>query len=86
MSKSRSAGIRAGTLGDDPQIGEAGRQFLANLLAQMTDQQLRDLFGVARVDRRSRKPNSAEPPASVDEWVAAFKAKRDQIVNTRCPS
>jgi hypothetical protein len=86
LSKSRSAGIRAGTLGDDPQIGEAGRQFLANLLVQMTDQQLRDLFGVARVDRRSRKPNSAEPPASVDEWVAAFKAKRDQIVNTRCPS
>ena len=71
-------------MGDDPPISEAGRQFLANLLLQVTDQQLRDLFDVARVDRRSRKPNSAEPPASIDEWVAAFKHKREEIVRTRC--
>jgi hypothetical protein len=75
-----------GTLGDDPPISEAGRQFLANLLVQLTDRQLHDLFDVARVDRRSRKPNSSEPPASIDEWVSAFEQKRDEIVNTRCPS
>jgi hypothetical protein len=74
-----------GTLGD-PKITEAGRKFLADLLVQLTDQQLRDLFDVARVDRRSRKPTSEEPAASVDEWVAAFKHKRDEIVNHRCPS
>jgi hypothetical protein len=74
-----------GTLGD-PKIGEAGRQFLADLLVQLSDKQLRDLFEVARVDRRSRKPGSTEPPATVDEWVTAFKSKREEIVTTRCKS
>jgi hypothetical protein len=72
-----------GTLGN-PFISESGRSFLADLLVQLTDAQLHDLFEVARVDRRSRKPGSAEPPASVDEWIAAFKQKRDVIVATRC--
>jgi hypothetical protein len=74
-----------GTL-DNPKISEAGRQFLADLLVQLTDRQLHDLFEVARVDRRSRRPDSAEPPATVDEWVAAFKHKRDDIVGNRCKS
>jgi hypothetical protein len=74
-----------GTLGD-PKISEAGRQFLADLLLQLTDRQLRDLFEVARVDHRSRRPNSAEPPATVDEWVTAFKHKRDEIVTNHCTS
>ena len=74
-----------GTLGD-PKISEAGRQFLADLLMQLTDQQLHDLFEVARVDHRSRRPDSAEPPATVDEWVTAFKHKRDEIVTNRCKS
>jgi hypothetical protein len=76
---------QTGTLGD-PTISEGGRKFLADLLVQLTDRQLRDLFEVARVDRRSRRPDSAEPPATVDEWVLAFKHKRDEIVNKRCPS
>jgi hypothetical protein len=80
MSKSST-----GTLGD-PKISEAGRQFLANLLLQLTDRQLRDLFEVARVDLRSRRPDSDEPPASIDEWVAAFKHKRDAIVTRHCSS
>jgi hypothetical protein len=74
-----------GTL-EDPKISEAGRQFLADLLVQLSDRQLHDLFEVARVDRRSRRPDSSEPPATVDEWVAAFKHKRDEIVNNRCKS
>jgi hypothetical protein len=73
-----------GTL-SDPVISEAGRQFLAGLLVQLTDSQLHDLFDVARVDRRSRRPDSTDPPASVDEWVTAFKQKRDQIVTNHCP-
>jgi hypothetical protein len=72
-----------GTL-DNPKISEAGRKFLADLLMQLTDRQLHDLFDVARVDRRSRRPDSAEPPATVDEWVAAFKHKRSEIVDNRC--
>ncbi len=76
-----------GTLGD-PTISEAGRVFLANLLVQLTDAQIHDLFEAAQVDRRSRKPNAtpAPPGASVDEWVAAFKRKREEIVAARCPS
>jgi hypothetical protein len=74
-----------GTLGN-PKVSEGGRQFLADLLVQLTDQQLRDLFTVARIDRRSRKPGSTQPSATVDEWVTAFKHKRDEIVNHGCPS
>jgi hypothetical protein len=74
-----------GTLGD-PRVSEAGRRFLADLLVQLSDSQLRDLFEVARVNRRSRRPNSSEPPASVDEWVAAFKRKVEEIVTNHCPS
>jgi hypothetical protein len=75
---------KTGTLGD-PHISDAGRQFLADLLVQLTDRQLRDLFEVARVDRRSRTPNRSVAPATIDEWVTAFKQKRDEIVNHTCP-
>jgi hypothetical protein len=74
---------RTGTL-EHPKISEAGRAFLAGLLTQLTDRQLHDLFDVARVNLRSRKPGSSKPAATVDEWVAAFKQKRDEIVNRRC--
>jgi len=72
-----------GTL-DHPKISEAGRAFLTGLMTQLTDGQLHDLFEVARVELRSRKPGSGEAPASIDEWVAAFKNKRDEIANRRC--
>jgi len=74
---------RTGTL-KNPKISEAGRAFLAGLLTQLTDRQLHDLFEVARVELRSRKPGSDERPATIDEWVTAFKEKRDEIVNRRC--
>lgn len=67
----------SGTLGD-PEISEAGRAFLADLLVQLTDDQLRDLFTVARVERRSN--------ASVESWVMAFKRTREQIVQHHCPA
>jgi hypothetical protein len=66
----------SGTL-KDPVIGEGGRQFLAGLLAQLTDSQLRDLFEVARFTRR-------DPDATVDDWVRVFKEKRDAIATRRC--
>jgi hypothetical protein len=67
-----------GTL-HNPRISEAGRGFLASLLVQLTDQQLWDLFDVGRVTTR-------QPGTPIDEWVRAFKQKRDDIVNQRCPS
>jgi hypothetical protein len=75
----------SGTL-DNPRISEGGRAFLADLLVKLSDEQLRDLFEVARVELRSRKPGSSELGASVNEWVQAFKQKREAIVTHHCPS
>jgi hypothetical protein len=73
-----------GTL-DDPTISESGRQFLADLLVQLSDRQLYDLFDVARVTIRPRVPSDVRSGTpTIDEWVQAFKQKRDEIVNRRC--
>jgi hypothetical protein len=63
----------------DPRIGEPGRKLLAGLLTQLTDRQLHDLFEVARFPQR-------DPGATVEDWVAAFKKKRAEIVNRHCGS
>jgi hypothetical protein len=68
----------------NPRISEAGRAFLAGLLVQLSDAQLHDLFETARVERRPRDPGKGGPSASVDEWVAAFKRKRGEVVDHRC--
>jgi hypothetical protein len=62
---------------EHPKISENGRQFLTGLLSQLSDQQLRDLFEVARFTQR-------DPKVPVDAWVSAFKQKRDEIANARC--
>jgi hypothetical protein len=66
----------SGTL-EHPVIGEPGRKFLSDLLMQLTDQQLRDLFEVARFTRR-------QPETTVDDWVRVFKEKRAAIANRSC--
>ncbi len=63
----------------DPLIGEPGRKFLSDLLNQLTDAQLRDLFEVARFTER-------DPTATVGQWVNAFKHKRAEIANRKCPA
>ena len=67
-----------GTL-KDPVISEDGRQFLANLMSQLSDQQIFDMFDVAHVDLRGHA-------APIDRWVSAFTAKRAEIADRRCPS
>ena len=74
-----------GTL-ENPAISEPGRQLLASLLGALSDTQIRQLFEVSRVARRTVEKNGVEEAAPVGEWVAAFKAKRQQIVAQRCPS
>jgi hypothetical protein len=69
---------QTGTL-TDPIISEAGRKFLADLLGQLTDQQIHDLFAVARFEA---KRNGGGP---VESWVAAFKEKRTEIASVSCP-
>lgn len=71
-----------GTL-KDPPISEAGRKFLADLLLQLSDKQITDLFTAARVDRFHRHSERNIP---VSEWVRVFKKKRDEIVSHRCSS
>ena len=68
---------------ENPHISEAGRKFLAYLLVQLSDRQLRDLFETARFAERKTATVRA---ASVDQWVDAFKKKRDQIVSRTCPA
>jgi hypothetical protein len=73
-----------GTL-SEPEISEAGRRFLADLLMQLSDRQLTDLFEVGRVRLRLRSPGVVDSGfATSADWVDAFKAKRDQIVQRRC--
>jgi hypothetical protein len=70
-----------------PVISEEGRQFLASLLMQLSDQQLHDMFEAARVHLRPRAPeHGASGFPTVDEWVTAFKQKRAEIVDRRCPA
>lgn len=68
---------------DNPQISEAGRKFLSDLLVQLSDRQLRDLFDVSRVADRE---GGAKEPATVDEWVDVFKKKRGEIASVTCPA
>ena len=67
----------------NPQISEAGRKFLSDLLMQLSDAQLRALFDVARFAQR--KEGDRRPP-TVDQWVNAFKKKRGEIASRTCPS
>ena len=65
-----------------PRISEEGRRFLAQRLSLLSDKQLHDLFTAARVERRKDTVKGRQVTAA--DWVAAFKAKRDQIVKHRC--
>lgn len=69
---------------DNPRITEEGRRFLADLLVQLTDTQLRRLFEVARFTQRWDAAPDRADTATIDGWVAAFKRKRDEIVQRTC--
>jgi hypothetical protein len=73
-----------GTL-EDPVISEQGRAFLADLLMQLSIDQIRALFETARVHLRLRDPDDVfSGYATVDEWVSVFIQKRRAIVERRC--
>jgi hypothetical protein len=75
-----------GTL-KDPRISEGGRKFLADLLGQLSDKQILDMFRAARLDRLEDKIQTPEGERRVtlDDWVEVFKKKRDEIAKQRCP-
>jgi hypothetical protein len=71
---------------DSPRISEEGREFLANLLKQLTDAQLHDLFEVSRFPERTDGTLGPDSAGTVQQWVDAFKKKRDEIVHHQCVS
>jgi len=69
----------------DPVISEAGRQFLSDLLSQLSDRQIRDLFDTADFPARAFAADSkVKSQGSLDDWVRAFKQKREDIATRRC--
>ena len=72
----------------DPAIREAGRRFLAERLALLSEAQIRALFVAARAGDRGETIQSegVRRAVTVDDWVQAFKDKRAEIAERRCPS
>ena len=70
----------------DPEISDEGRQFLADLLNQLTDKQIEDLFRISRAERTDEKivENGQERPVRVQDWVKVFKMKRQEINDHKC--
>jgi hypothetical protein len=70
----------------DPEISEEGRQFLDNLLSQLSDDQIRDLFHVARADKTDElvHENGRDQKVTIEHWLSAFKKKRNQIHERKC--
>ena len=76
---------------NDPTISEEGRRFTAGLMCQLSDQQITDMFKLARV---AEMPEFHNPDGSfkqgetedviVQEWVTVFKQKREDIAKGRC--
>ena len=62
-------------------VSERGRRFLAKLLAQLTDAQLKELFTWARFDKPRRVLTDTRPVA---EWVRVFK-KRTRAISEGPP-
>jgi hypothetical protein len=66
-------------------ISDAGRKHLGNLLSQLSDDQMRDLFVSARFDQVSGLLGK-RTAAPVSEWVTAFRAKVAEITDgPSCP-
>ena len=71
----------------NPRISEEGRKFLADLLVQLSDAQLTDLFTVAHfAEGPARMRASGTPADTIALWVKAFNQKREAIVQAKCPS
>lgn len=71
-----------------PLVHEAGRRLLAERLSALGEAQLRALFQVARVERMGETTTGSDGkprPVTVDDWVAAFVRRRQQLVDNRCP-
>ena len=72
----------------NPVVSEAGRRLLAERLSAIGDNQLRALFTVARVERMGETIAASDGKrraVTVEDWVGAFKRRRQELVDNRCP-
>lgn len=75
----------------DPKISEAGRRLLADQMARLSDKQVRDIFAAGRFDLLGKLDypvvgkDGRPHPATLDDWAALLKKKRQELVDTRCP-
>ena len=59
---------------------------LADLLMQLTEDQIRGIFEASDMPNRAwSEAEDRDKNGTLDQWVAAFHARRDQIVNHTCP-
>jgi hypothetical protein len=82
------AHLSARASASNPVVGEAGRRLLAERLSALSDRQLRALFTVARVERMGETISGSDGKSravTVDDWVAAFKRRRQELVDNHCP-
>lgn len=70
----------------DPEISEEGRKFLSDLLNQLTDEQIADLFVVARAGKidETVSDQGHKRDVTIDDWVRVFKRKRQEINDHHC--
>ena len=75
----------------DPAISEDGRRFDAGLMCQLSDQQIEALFKVSRAAEMPKYHNhdgsfksGVDEASVVQQWVAAFKKKREELAQARC--
>jgi len=75
----------------DPEISEEGRRLDAGLMCQLSDKQIEDLFRASHVAEMPKYHNSdgsfksgMDEATILKEWVAAFKAKREELAKARC--
>jgi hypothetical protein len=72
----------------DVRVSEPARSFLAGRLSQLSREQLRDVFAVARVDvigEKIQPASGVERTATADDWAALFLERSRQITEHRCP-
>ena len=79
--------LAAGRDGEgDPVVSEDGRRFLLQQLQRLSLAHVRAIFSAARVYqmRWSKRAGEVGRSSGIDEWVAAFQDKVQQIDAQRC--
>lgn len=75
----------------DPTVSEEGRRLLAGQMCQLADAQISALFRLSRVAKMPQYHNSdgsfkngSSEDGIVQQWVNAFKKKREELAAGRC--